>query len=285
VTLEWLDQDDGDEPTYAGRLFRGSVACGLTWLGRQEDGAPADDGTIGFVASTAAVDRMGDSIDQQTWKLAAFRRNPVFLGDHDARSVVGRVVRVGRVKGEESQDLRIRVRFDDDATVNPRGALLAHQHRNGFRSAVSVGFIPHEATNRTKLSHDDPLYVDEAKTPAWRAGYLFRHNELLEVSSVGVPANAEALQLAADVAAAEASDAAVQRAVREVAPKVDADAIIAALRDARVRAAVVAIILSVKPPKPDEGAPPAAARGLVFPFPSDLPHTPEAGGLSFLRSK
>lgn len=239
MTLDWLE-DDEVEITRAAKLGGGL----LSWLalGTEET---TDDGTVGFVASTPAVDRMGDSVDQQTWRLANYRRNPVFLADHRGNDVVGRVVKVGRTAAEDgAQQLRIRVRFDE-SDLNPRGQLLAHQHRNGFRSAVSVGFLPGETKSRTELAPDDPLYVDPTKTSRRMAGYLFRHPELLEVSSVGVPANPEALQLSQGLATAEDVDAAIARALSETVPaKLRAQLLDLLRRDAEVRSVILAAYMA-----------------------------------------
>jgi hypothetical protein len=43
------------------------------------DAAGADGRTFTFVASTADVDRMGDTIAVSRWQLDAFRKNPVVL--------------------------------------------------------------------------------------------------------------------------------------------------------------------------------------------------------------
>lgn len=245
MTLDWLEDTDV-EVTRAG-----TIGGGLSWLALAAEEQPKD-GTIEFVASTPTVDRMGDSIDQQTWKLANFRRNPVFLADHNGREVVGRVPKAGRTATEAGdQQLRIRVLFDE-SPLNPKGMLLAHQHRNGFRSAVSVGFIPGETQNRTDLPSDHPLHIDPKTMSRWMAGSLFRHSELLEVSSVSVPANPQAIQLAADLADAENLDAAVTRALNETLPAKLRDLILDLIKkDAEIRRSVVSLFMAT--PNPTRG--------------------------------
>jgi len=191
-----MDWDD-EAPQYAheikGRDYPG-------WLVRGGD--PNEDGTVDFIGSTADDDRVGDVVEQ-TWRLANFRRNPVFLNNHDHRQVVGKAVSAKVPK--ESGNLTLRIRFDD-SEVNPTGQLIAHQHRNGFRRAVSVGFRPGKSIHRSKLDADDPRRQEPSeKLRMWQIGFVHQRNELLELSSVSVPANPYALQLS--LYAAEADNA------------------------------------------------------------------------------
>ncbi len=155
-----------------------------------EEPEEEEEETTSFVASSSSVDRMGDVIEQDTWELESWKSNPVILYEH-SHPVVGAGVGVTRGK-----DLRIRVKWDDHPT-NPIGQLAAHQHRAGFRKAVSVGFIPGEAISRKDLPEGHPARVSDPNIPKWAAGFVFRSPELLEVSSVSVPANRDALQLGA----------------------------------------------------------------------------------------
>ena len=164
-------------------------------------------GATKFVLSTLEVDRMGDVVEQKTWRLRNYRANPVVLHEHSRHLVIGKGAvkinqEIGRLEGTVTWDA---------SDFNPTGALVAHQHANGFRSAVSVGFRPGKVTNRMDLPDDSPFKVSGKKDDygaRWRAGSYFSHNELLEFSSVAVPANASALQLQAYVA--EADDAGEQ---------------------------------------------------------------------------
>lgn len=202
MTIDWLD--DKFEPLYAQRS-----QSGLVWLACAV-GDAADDGHTSFVASTDTIDRMGDIIEQSTWNTRRFKQNPVILSDHSGRDVVGRAVKVGRTKNEAGKtELRVEVEWDDDER-NPRGVLIAHQHRSGFRKAVSVGFIPGQSINRTELDPTDERWVNPKDVPSWRAGYVYRHPELLEISSVGVPANPDALEVP------RGADDQIRKAVREV---------------------------------------------------------------------
>lgn len=182
---------------------------GLSWLARAD--GENEHGMSRFVASTGAVDRMGDVVEQ-SWRLANFRRNPVILHEH-AHPVVGR----GSVKVDREADaLMLSVEWDD-SEANPVGRLVAHQHRAGFRGAVSVGFRPGKSISRTKLPDDHPAKMSD-DMPEWQAGRVFRFNELLEVSSVAIPANAEALQVRAYAEEADDPAEAVARYLRETTP-------------------------------------------------------------------
>jgi phage head maturation protease len=182
---------------------------GLSWLARAagED----DDGLSRFIASSGDIDRHGDSVEQ-SWRLKNWRANPVILAGHNHDLVVGRGA--ASIAKDDAPHLALSVAWDE-SELNPIGQLVAHQHRAGFRHAVSVGFRPGETTSRTKLAKDDPRYVDGEKVPEWRAGHVFRFPELLEVSSVGVPANPKALQVREFAASAEDPEEQVRRFLRE----------------------------------------------------------------------
>lgn len=209
-----------------------------------------------FIASTADVDRMGDIVDQTTWRLAAWRSNPVILHEHgggffSAPSIhSGGVVGRGTAKiNREAGRLEIRT-YWDEADVNPLGQLMAHQHANGFRRAMSVGFLPGKAISRASddLKDDDPRKAPKG-TPRWKAGHIFSHNELLESSTVGVPANRAAVQLASFAQGIEDPDLATRSFVSESMAKSAAANVLEALKDPTVRRAIEALIwASHEPP-------------------------------------
>lgn len=137
-----------------------------------------------FVASTATPDRMGDVVDQASWKLEAYRSNPVILWAHDySQPPVGRAVRAEVVHHEGGARLEIDVEWDEGGAA---GSEVARQYREGFLSAGSVGFAPGLSIQRNVLPADDPRYSAEY-------GRVYLDNELLEFSAVPVPANPEAL--------------------------------------------------------------------------------------------
>ena len=138
------------------------------------------DGRMLFVMSTAGVDRYADIV-RQDFDLEAFSRNLVAPWNHDySETPVGKWEDV-RVNDGQLMGL---LRFDE-SELNERGRLVAHQFREGFLSAVSVGFLPGKATRRASLADGDEAKAD--------AGFIFESNHLLEASPVTVPGNAEAL--------------------------------------------------------------------------------------------
>lgn len=119
-----------------------------------------------FLASTSAIDRQGDSVDQSGWELRNFMKNPVILWAHRYDELpLGKVVELSVTEnGLESE-----VVFAEHQKALEVKQLLD----DGMLNAVSVGFIPKE-----------------------REGNIIKVAELLEISIVPVPANQEALALA-----------------------------------------------------------------------------------------
>lgn len=122
------------------------------------------------LASTAATDRQGEIIAQDGWDLKNFMKNPVMLWAHDYSSLP-----VAKVTSFPN-DLRGLVADYEFAPAegNPMAQQIKTLVDGGFLNAVSVGFIPKE-----------------------RNGNTITKSELLEISFVPVPANQEALQMAA----------------------------------------------------------------------------------------
>lgn len=229
---------------------------------RAGDSASKDGGiTTDFVASTASIDRMGDVVEQ-SWRLAAWRSNPVILYEH-APPVVGR----GTAKTPKGGNLTIKVKWDI-GDHNPIGTLAGNQHLNGFRSAGSVGFMPGKVKSRLDLADDDPRKAPKG-TPAWQAGHVFSHNELLEFSSVAVPANRDAVQLglyAQD--AGDDSDEAIRRFVDEsVSNSLTAQILEAVKADPAIKSAILALVWGADP-VPAKPAPEPAPHPMRHIFPS-----------------
>jgi hypothetical protein len=246
-----LDDLFGDGETRHHKIERnvggdllGWLALGISAEEVKAAGGDAADGQSHFVASTGAVDRMGDVVEQD-WRLADYRRNPVILHEH-YQPVVGRgTVRVATE--DEGKRLLLSVTWDD-GEHNPVGRMVAEQHRRGFRHAVSVGFRPGKAISRKELPDDDPRKV-AGDVPSWRAGYVFRACELLEVSSVAIPANPQALQLASFAQEVEDPTERVRRYLDETTPKVVRDAVLDLIRhDAEVRRSIEAALWSTPAP-------------------------------------
>jgi len=128
-----------------------------------------------FIASTATPDRMGDIIEQSGWVLDNYKKNPVILWQHRSSEPIGRANNIQVTE----RGLEVQIEFMPE-DVNPTAARIEKMVKEGFLNAVSVGF--------------DPIEYTERDTDSW--SYHFTKQELLEISIVTVPANAEALVVA-----------------------------------------------------------------------------------------
>jgi HK97 family phage prohead protease len=128
-----------------------------------------------FVFSDESVDRMGDSIRAAGWQYRDFMRNPVCLWSHNNTAPpIGKVTNVFVSGGKLIGDIRFATaetyKFADD---------VFRLIDAGYISAVSVGF--------------SPIEWEISKSPGRRGGVDFLKQELLEISVVSLPANANAL--------------------------------------------------------------------------------------------
>lgn len=122
-----------------------------------------------FRASTAAVDRQNEVIDQNGWDLSSYLANPVVLDSHKYESVhdvIGRSVRTEVVNGALEVDI---IFADDD---------VEELVSKGFLRTVSVGF---RSIARRPGAANEPI--------------THTRMELLEVSLVAIPANREAVRI------------------------------------------------------------------------------------------
>lgn len=137
--------------------------------------AEEDSRSLLFTISTASVDRMGDTIDANGWKLESYRKNPVVLWAHDAGSLP--VAKAPKVWIEEGK-LKAQAEFTPPGMARFNDTVF-EMYKQGFLSATSVGFMP--------------LKYAFTEDPQRRYGIDFMEQELLEFSAVPVPANPEAL--------------------------------------------------------------------------------------------
>lgn len=131
--------------------------------------APADNGRVSFICSTADVDRMGDVV-HQNWDLKTYKKSPIVLFGHDHSLPIGRAHNVAVKSG----NLEAEFEFMDE-TIDPFAAKIGRMAKEGWLKAVSVGFRPIEMQPRRD------------------GGMDFMKNELLEISVVSVGANQNAL--------------------------------------------------------------------------------------------
>ena len=153
-------------------------------------------GSLVFVASTGEVDRHGDTVAPEGWRLDAYRDNPVVLWAHDyGEPAIGRAEAVW----SDGRALRARLEF---APTEFAGQ-VERLYRQGYQRGVSVGFRP--------------LRFEERRDPVNGAflGIRFLEQELLEISAVPVPANGGAL-LAEDARGSAEAPAETGRALDEV---------------------------------------------------------------------
>lgn len=133
--------------------------------------------TLDGVASTDAVDRMGDVIEQDGWELKNFKKNPVFLWAHDySKPPLGKVVKIGLEDGKLVFQVKFIEKGEDE--WSKFADMIFRLYREKYLRAFSVGFIPKEWE------------------PNDHGGYTFKKQELLEISAVPVPALQDALAFA-----------------------------------------------------------------------------------------
>ena len=161
-----------------------------------DDSEKAVAGPLVFVASTGEVDRHGDTVAPEGWRLDAYRDNPVVLWAHDyGEPAIGRAEAVW----SDGRALRARLEF---APTEFAGQ-VERLYRQGYQRGVSVGFRP--------------LRFEERRDPVNGAflGIRFLEQELLEISAVPVPANGGAL-LAEDAIVSHREPAEAGRSLDEV---------------------------------------------------------------------
>lgn len=123
-------------------------------------------------AAMGTEDRKGDVIDSSGWVLEGYRENPVVLWAHDrSRPPIGRALRVWA----DEKGLFAEVEFAETEL----GEEVKQLYRTGFMRGISVGFLPLDAEVR--------------KASDGRRAYLYRRQELLEISTVPVPMHPGAL--------------------------------------------------------------------------------------------
>lgn len=131
----------------------------------------AEGGKLIAVASTASEDRHGEIVSVDGWDLKNFKKNPVLQWAHDHTEPAIGVAKNIRVEGTgKKARLVFEPVFHD---ITDKAKALKKMVEEGILNSFSVGFRP--------------LEVD---------GNVFVKNELLEISLVNVPANADARLLA-----------------------------------------------------------------------------------------
>lgn len=130
------------------------------------------------VASTEDEDRDKDIVRQDGWKLANFKKNPVIPWSHNYYGVpVARSVKTWVDRdGSKGPRLLFMPKFDESDDDSMK---IYNKYKNGFLTSFSVGF------RGIKFNFRD-------EEDRWWGGREFLQQELLEISSVSIPANPNA---------------------------------------------------------------------------------------------
>lgn len=134
------------------------------------------------VASTEAVDRDGDILRANGWKLKHFKQNPVVLLFHNAHDFpIAKSIETYTDDGK----LYFRPKFAT-SDMNPMAEYAWQMYKNKFMRAFSVRFDP---IKWTEIEPEEGKQAD-----AWSRGIEYKSQELLEISMVNIPSNPEALK-------------------------------------------------------------------------------------------
>lgn len=132
----------------------------------------AKDGSLVAIASTNSVDRHGEIVDNNGWDLKAYKKNPLILWAHDHNEpAIGMSAKTWVEGAGKKAQLMIKPVLHD---VTDKAKAVKQLVEMGIIKSLSVGFKPIESAD----------------------GVTFDKNELLEVSVVNVPANADAMMMA-----------------------------------------------------------------------------------------
>jgi HK97 family phage prohead protease len=145
----------------------------------------AEKHTAVFVMSTSSVDRHGDIVDQDTWMLDHFEKNPAFFWGHRSNDFpLGKWLRVWLEVDPENPAQKMLLGEAEFAVEIHEEIKRAWDHVvRGDLNMVSVGFIPHIVD------------YDEEKD-----SFVLKNCELLECSLVGIGSNRRAVIKDADPA-------------------------------------------------------------------------------------
>lgn len=145
------------------------------------------EGVVEIIASSESVDRYNTSVQLDGLDIDKYLKNPVVFYNHNS----GNSLPIGRVisayKDSEKRQLIAEIQFDLE---DPFAAEVYRKVKAGFLNAASIGFI-----------------IDSDKVERTEEGVTrYNASELLEISIVGVPGNADAVALARDAVQLELSD-------------------------------------------------------------------------------
>lgn len=126
--------------------------------------------TLRAIFSTGDVDRQGEIVDQKSWKMDDYLKNPVLLFGHDhSQPPVGKIVGLG-YNGDGNLEGDVKFAAEE----YPFAKVIWGLYKGGYMKAFSVGF----SAGKVDMVDGQPILKD---------------NTLYEISTVSVPANAMAL--------------------------------------------------------------------------------------------
>lgn len=135
-----------------------------------------------FVASTQAVARDGIIIDQDSWVLENYLRNPIVLDAHNVWDNDAILGRAENVQVDRSADPHLSMDIVwDTADDNPKAKRIARQYADGMLHAVSVRWVPGRVVRQRNLDVNHPLYAEDSDVE------VHFDAELYEVSAVTLP--------------------------------------------------------------------------------------------------
>jgi hypothetical protein len=108
------------------------------------------DACLDFISSDETLDRYGEIISAEGWRLENYRRNPVFQNAHQYGDVIFTLGKalitevrsqgLSTINSQPSAFLFQRIQFATE--VNPMARIAYGLYKGKFLNAVSVGFIP-----------------------------------------------------------------------------------------------------------------------------------------------
>lgn len=165
--------DEGEDVKLIGRGVSGSAVKEID----------ADKHTAIYRITDATVDSYGDVVEPAGMVNTRFRSNPVVFFAHRSQDLP-----IGRSLWERVESDEVRAETEFAVGINPMAATAWAMVSGGFMPGVSIGFAPKSY---------EKIMRDSDTGPEWTGGFRFKEWELLEYSPVGIPANPNALQVAA----------------------------------------------------------------------------------------
>lgn len=162
-------------PTESGRAYVKSIRKDIAFTLKD---APGRDRAFWITASTEDIDRDGDRLMSDGWRLQNFMRNPVIPWAHKydeppvAKALSARV---------EDRRLKLLIQFAT-AEEYAFADTIYRLYKGGYLNAFSVGFSPIRSERVERNINGRKIW-----------GRDFLEQELLEVSTVTIPSNPAAL--------------------------------------------------------------------------------------------